>query len=286
MDPVDALHGLGGAATWQSLHRAGVTRHALWRRRVDGSVQHVRRGVYALPGAPADLVRALRLGGLLAGASAALHHGFPLLEAPAQPVVAVPRAWSHCTGPGVLRVDLPPADRGEAATTPLRTVLDCARRLPVRAGLVVADAAVRGGVELAALLGAAAASRGPGADRIRVVARHVDPRAESPVETCIRWELIELGLPFDCQVQVPWVGSVNLVVDGWLVLEGDGFAYHSDRDSYRRDRRRWSLLTAQGYGSLVLAYEDVVHRPEWVQQLVSASLSTASRRPPQPRRAA
>ena len=45
---------------------------------------------------------------------------------------------------------------------------------------------------------------------------------------------------------------------GRVVIELDGFAYHSDRADYRRDRRRTNALTALGYRVLRFSWEDVV----------------------------
>ena len=43
------------------------------------------------------------------------------------------------------------------------------------------------------------------------------------------------------------VGEVDLVVDGWLVIELDGYDVHSDRWSFHHDRERDRELVRQGY---------------------------------------
>ncbi len=67
-------------------------------------------------------------------------------------------------------------------------------------------------------------------------------------------------------------------MDGWLVVERDGFAYHADRSSYRRDRQRDAALSRHGYVWLRFTDEDVVGAPE---RMVATALETWSRgRPP------
>ena len=90
------------------------------------------------------------------------------------------------------------------------------------------------------------------------------------IETVARVALRQAGLPVDCQVLIQGVGRVDLVVDGWLVVELDGFAYHSDRDRYRTDRRRTNGLVARGYRVLRFSYEDVMfHLADVVAQVVA-----------------
>ena len=57
-----------------------------------------------------------------------------------------------------------------------------------------------------------------------------------------------------------------------LVVEADGFAYHSSRDDYRRDRRRMNELERLGWRVLRFSWEDVTQRPDYVTTLVGACL--------------
>jgi very-short-patch-repair endonuclease len=50
-------------------------------------------------------------------------------------------------------------------------------------------------------------------------------------------------------------------LDGWLVLEGDGFEHHSSRKNYREDRRRGNSLVEHGVVTLRFSYEDLQGRP-------------------------
>lgn len=63
------------------------------------------------------------------------------------------------------------------------------------------------------------------------------------------------------QAHVAGVGDVDFLLDEWLVVEGDGYEHHSNRNDYRKDRRRLNGITAQGLGLLRFTYEDVRYRP-------------------------
>jgi very-short-patch-repair endonuclease len=61
-----------------------------------------------------------------------------------------------------------------------------------------------------------------------------------------------------------------------LVVEADGFAFHADRGSYRRDRERQNDLERLGWRVLRFTWEDVQGRPEYVVALVRGCLETAA----------
>ena len=55
----------------------------------------------------------------------------------------------------------------------------------------------------------------------------IDGRAQSGPETLVRVMVRKLGSTADLQVEFDGVGFVDLVVDGWLVIECDSKAHHS-----------------------------------------------------------
>ena len=266
---VDVLAGLGGAAYWRDLRKAGVSWYALWLAIREGAVVRLRRGAYALQDADPALTAAIALGGLLACTSAAASLGLPVLIARGIHVI-VPRNWAHSRRKGVHvhRRDLSAGERAGVTTSLLRTVIDCARELPLREAVVICDAALRAGLDPLALRQVAASARGHGAAAVRETVARANPLAESPIESCLRL----IAERFGAVTVQPWidgVGRVDLVLDGWLVLEADGFAHHSDRESYREDRRRNNALAALGYTVLRFTYEDVVHDGDRVAELIS-----------------
>lgn len=65
----------------------------------------------------------------------------------------------------------------------------------------------------------------------------------------------------ETQVWIEGAGPVDILVDGWLILEGDGFAFHSNREHYRRDRSRGNVATEQALVTLRFTWEDLQFRP-------------------------
>lgn len=268
MDPVEALALCGGAARWKRLREIGVPERALAAALRCGAVRSLGRGGYALPGAPLGLVAAVELGGVASHVNAAVLHGWPLWT-PDERIVVTLLSGTARSRPGVeihhSRLERADLERYRALTGPLRTALDCARSLSFVNAVCLLDAALRrGAVTEHQLVEAARRSRGPGALALRRAIANVDPRAGSPLESVLRLLLRAGGGLVRSQVWIEGVGTVDFVVDEWLVVEGDGFEFHSDRASYRTDRHRGNGLTARGYGWLRFTYEDVRGRPLWV----------------------
>ena len=89
-------------------------------------------------------------------------------------------------------------------TSPARTVVDCARRLPPHDALAIADAALRSGVALTAVSAALDQAAGrPGVEGARRVLRLANGRRESPFES---WS----ALAFDVHDLAPtlWQATV------------------------------------------------------------------------------
>jgi hypothetical protein len=159
----------------------------------------------------------------------------------------------------VRRARLEPVDRTRhlwlPVTSAARTVVDLARALPFREGIVTVDHALRSGVPPAELDGVLDRQFGwPGIARARKTVAFGDPRAESVFESIARAAFAEAGLPPPIlQVQF-WDGCAWILdrVDFWwpqfrTVGEADGLAkYDSDdpeerrrllRRHYQRDQR-------------------------------------------------
>jgi very-short-patch-repair endonuclease len=270
-----ALHKCGGVARWSTLRELGVPPHVL---RAARPTCLVARGTFALPGTPAALVAAVRLGGVASHGSAAQLHGLgPWRPDPTLHVTVAAGSRSPVKGVRIHRGHLPSEDVDpfRPLTSPLRTVLDCARTMPLREALVVMDAALYRGLVLRAPLQAAAdTSRGPGATALRRVVRFADELAASPLESVLRLLITLLDCELETQVRIPGLTApVDFLLDGWLVVEPDGFEFHADRRTYRNDRARLNALAAQGYVLLRFTWEDVYFRPGWVLEQVARVLS-------------
>jgi very-short-patch-repair endonuclease len=254
MEATEAVASYGGAARWKKLLNKGVSDGRLRAAVRAGDL--VRVGpVYAFPDAPADVLIAAQLGGRLTCASAAERLGLDILNPPGMTHVALDHndsrthkdAIVHRTGhgPGWL-VSVPEA---------LVHALGC---LPTVDALVMVDSALREKHTHISEL----RKRIIGADSVRRrgLLDLADAKAGSLIETVARIGIRSAGLRVQSQVYIPDVGRVDLLVDGWLVIEIDGYAHHSSRDQFRNDRRRANLLAEKGFVLLRFTYEDVMHR--------------------------
>jgi very-short-patch-repair endonuclease len=254
VDATEAVAAYGGAARWKRLQDKGVTDGRLRAAVRSGDLVR-RESVYALPDAPAAVVVAAQLGGRLTCASAAARLGLDILNPPDQTHVAVAHNSSrthddaivHRTGHGL----------GWLVTVPEALVhaLGC---LPTVDALVMVDSALRG--KRVSLADLRKRLIGPDSVRRRGVLDQADAKAGSAIETVARLAIRSAGLPVQSQVYIPDVGRVDLLVDGWLVVEIDGYAHHSSRDQFRNDRRRANLLAEKGFVLLRFSFEDVMHR--------------------------
>lgn len=113
--------------------------------------------------------------------------------------------------------------------------------------------------------------------RARSTLQAVTGCAESALEVVTRLMLIEAGFDVQTQVRIEGIGRVDFLVNGVLVIEADGDAYHSSRQERTRDRRRNNVATTRGYSVLRFGYEDVMFHREEVLAQIRAVLSVRRR---------
>lgn len=277
---------LGGVATWAQL-RARHTEHAIRVAASRGEVVRVARARYAGPDVDAARREAHRHGAVLSHLSAAVAHGWPVVRPADRPWLIVPRhrrVESHArAGVHLHWAELPAEDRHRGVTSPVRTVVDCARALSFQEALAVADSALRAGhVSRAELRRAAAMVRGPGVRGIRAVAEQADGRAANPLESALRAATVGIaGTAFVPQwtIAEPGLFAVADLADPdlKLVLEAEGYAAHGSREGWRSDARRFTALVAYGWSVLRFPYEDVVDHPG---RVVWAVRTWLDQRPP------
>lgn len=162
----------------------------------------------------------------------------------------------------------------EGVTSPLRTVIDCARRLAFAEALAVADSALRSGLVTAAELQTAAQGvRGRGATQVRRVAQHASPLAENPFESALRALVLEHPeLQVRPQVEVHARGMTfhpDLVDERHrVVIDADAHEFLTGRESHARDCVRCTALTVAGWLVLRFTWEQMMLSPAYVRSVL------------------
>lgn len=249
-----------------------------------GQIERVAQGRYTVPGTTGRAqVAAIRVNGVVSHESAALRHGLWLKERPSWPTITVPRG-RNLSGKRRGRVtvyfaDLPKGDVEDGVTTPLRTVLDCAARLPFAEALVVADAALHAHLVDPDELVARARSL-PVRVRARGlrVAMHADVRPQSAFESLIRGYSVDVpGLLLVPQVLVS--GRHPDLYDERLqqAVECDSFEFHSEREALIRDCERYNDFFLDGTGLIRFAWEHSMNRPGYVRETLARTVALRER---------
>ena len=166
--------------------------------------------------------------------------------------------------------------RGQPATSMARTIRDICPRLPLTEAVVIVDAALHAGKIKTHDLAVMAGSAQLGVRALRNVLNHVEPAAESPMETRLRMLLVLAGLPRpEAQVTIRdrlhrFVGRPDLFYrDERLGLEYDGGTH---RDSLAEDNRRQNRLLQAGVRLLRFTAGDIFNRSDSVIGLVRTAL--------------
>ncbi|WP_345377450.1 endonuclease domain-containing protein [Frondihabitans cladoniiphilus] len=85
-------------------------------------------------------------------------------------------------------------------------------------------------------------------------------------------------MEFDLQYPVPGVGRVDLkVVGAPLLIEFDGYRFHSSPARFADDRRRSAEAQARGFTTLRFTAVQVREDWDWVESTVFATLSRIHR---------
>jgi hypothetical protein len=278
VDPVAALTRLGGVATTADLLRL-TTRARLRAAERDGLVRRAARGRYALPTARPALALAADVGGYASHLCAAAEHGWEIARQPVLPQVVVPRhrGLPHDVAGDVRRCALSTADVVGSVTSPVLTVLHCARDLPFDEALAVADSALRHrDIEGDQLVAAAV----PWPARVRRVASYADGRAANPFESVLRALAIRADAQVIPQYEVRARGLVTHpdLVDPLrgLVVEADSWGFHSSRSDHERDCVRYNALTSTGWQVLRFTYEHAMVSQPYVVATIAATIEVSA----------
>jgi hypothetical protein len=257
----------------------------------------------------ADLIPRLPAGRLLLSAAAAAAalgpaavvshqtaaqlHGLSLLGPPpaALSVTRPPGVGSRSGRPGVcVRCAALPIEHvgGRLAvpvTTVARTVIDLARLLDFRAGVVVADSALQQKLtskkELRAVV--AACRQWPGIRSAAQVVEFADGKAESPLESLARIVFRDCGLPPpELQVEISddeFIGRVDFLWREFrTIAEVDGAGKYDDRGLAMRQLRRDKRLREAGYEVVHFDWKEINGDRGYVATSVRAAFAQGRRR--------
>ena len=177
-------------------------------------------------------------------------------------------------------------------TTAARTVVDLARWVSYRSGVVVADSALRRGTTRQDLEKVARdCTRWPGIRKAREVIAFADGSAATPLESISRLSFHRMGLPApETQVVLArddWRNPRIIVDFYWpefrVVGEADGLLkYDAENQSLRKEKLRQEEIESMGYVVVRWTWDDIWRRPEWVAKRLRNAMTRQANHRAQP----
>jgi very-short-patch-repair endonuclease len=277
-----------GLITTVQAAECGLSERALQRRALDEGWRRVASRVFLAAGHRFTVRGRIRAAGLwagdrgvISGPAAAWWHGM-LAMIPAWIEVTVPRRLGLRGYPGVRirRRDLPAPDAvlsdGIWCTAAPLTALETAIALPD--GSAFLDRVLQKHVRFEDLYQAYCRNMGArGGARVAVLLVGAADRADSVAERLLISLLRESGLtgwesgrPFEL-----WTIDVAFP-EAKLAIEVDGWAWHTDVDRFRADRRKGNALVRAGWQLLRFTWHDLTNRPAYVIAEIRAALLAAA----------
>jgi very-short-patch-repair endonuclease len=272
-----------GVITISQALGAGLSQDAVDRRVNAGIWRRCARGVYFADDRPFTDAARIRASVLAYGDDAVAHgltaawwHGLTL-EAPYDVEVTVPRRKSgRAVGTStVRRRDLPSADvaihrRLRVTGIPL-TVLEAVAATHSRA---ILDSALQRGVTLEQLRAAHARNaRRHGAGFANQLLREASDGARSEAER-LMIRLLKSARITGWKANFPVCGYfVDIAFpEQKVAIEVDGWAFHSDRAAFQRDRTRQNAIALRGWQVLRFTWLDLTEYPQRVIAEIEAAL--------------
>ncbi|MCU1473245.1 MAG: hypothetical protein JWQ92_1313 [Amnibacterium sp.] len=256
----------------------------MWRKRSQRVCSsRVRKGHFADPGVPVDVVRAARVGGIATATTAGralglwtprdqrLHVALPLTAARLRDADDADRPLDPADVVLHWGKRVPPPAQVPTRIAPLLLVLEHAL-LSLRPELAIAM--IDSVLHLRhARLSDLTVLRTVLPAHLGVVVARAEPRCESGLESVACYLLRAAGYRVEVQVVIPGVGRVDLLVEGRLIVELDGRTWHDDPMAFARDRRRDAASAASRYRTLRFDSGQVLHGWPTVLAAVAAALA-------------
>jgi very-short-patch-repair endonuclease len=257
MDLTGYLKYAGSVARTGTLLQAGFSERSIRNAVASGEMQRLRHGVVALAEPELDLVAAVLANGLLCCASAAPHHRLWQLHAPERLHLLCRHGMA--AGAVIHRGSVVPPEFPRPVAGLTDTLLHALRCLPpVDAAVMVESALQQGRTTLDYLRQRLPGNRNGAA---RAVLELVDGTADSAIEVVARLLFRSQGIYTQTQVNLPGIGVVDFLLEGFLIVEIDG-STHLEPAQVKKDRRRNNASTLTGYTVLRYGYHDVVYNPQ------------------------
>ncbi|KAA9085529.1 DUF559 domain-containing protein [Microbacterium radiodurans] len=275
-----------GFSSRNDLLASGLRRRDIARAVADGRLVRARRDHYVSPDTPTPLIDACRAGGVLSCVSLLRLLGAFVLDDDrlhvrvAQNAGRLNEEWTRTARVHWSDTPRRPGD-GELADSLPQALSHAVRCQHPRAAIATIDSAIHLGLmepsDVDVLFSGLPARYG----RLRPL---IDGRAEAGTETLMRLMLRGVAHSVEPQVRIAGVGRVDLLVDGWLVVECDSDAHHAGLAARLTDSRRDLALAALGYTILRPMAADIMWNPERVLAAVRGLLAHGPSRRPRPRR--
>lgn len=262
MDLNEELHKRHGITKLSSLRHAELTPAML-----PAGISHYRGWIYDHTRYTLDQVRAFVYNACISCVSAAPIYELPILmeERPQKTHLSV--AYNRGMHPSKLRrfddvcihreqIMSDEERRTHVASigTVLERVLVC---MPLKVSLPMLDAACnRGLYDISTLTIPPTGSRLP---HLKEALSLSSDRARSILETVARLQLIDMGLTPQVGVWIEGVGEVDMIILGFIIIEVDGWAFHSSKEQREKDLKRDRELLRRGYVVLRFTYDDVMN---------------------------
>jgi len=271
----------GGAARYDELVRTGADQSPLRHLVRSGLVVRAGHGTYALPSAHGDLVAAARFDAHVDCVSALRLQDVATLHPSPTTHLLVPRDRSHTKRPDAELARVPLHRSADEPGFALvdgricsveRSLGQAVRCLGRDEAVVALDSAL--GKGFATLEGVSRHLPSNAPAHVRAALALADPGGTSVIETLARLALVDAGYRVRTQARFSGVGDVDLLVEGLVVVECDGYEFHQGRREFLDDRRRDRVLQAGGLVVLRFGYPDIVDDPSCVVRAVEAALAT------------
>lgn len=272
MDLLPWLAAHGGVSHTSALYQAGFSKHSLAAAASIGTVDRVRRSWIVLPDAPPERIRAAQLGGRVTCVTQAAAQGLWAPRDPDVHITVAANASRHDSDGVRLHWGSGPAPASaQEVVDPLINVLfHVARCLSAADALAVWESAIRKKkISIDVLRSVRWRS-----ESARRLMRAADILSDSGLETHFVALMREIGVVVRQQIIIDG-HPVDALIGDRLVVQLDGFQFHSSAKDRRRDLRADARLALRGFLVLRFDYAQLMFEPRFVQDTVRAAMAQA-----------